>query len=200
MIDNLMDLTHLGYVHGRTIGGQPKTHVAADMIVTPTPRGCHFIRWMLNSDPPPTYVKGANFTGKVDRWQEFEYIAPGVVVQWSGALQVGKGAQADRNKDGFHLRIFHAATPETDNTFFYFWSTANGYRQHDPQATEDMYNEIYPTFIEDKVIMEAQQTRIDLDPARELVGIRADTALATARVALGRMLAAEQKGFAQAAE
>ena len=31
MIDNLMDLTHLGFVHGRTIGGNPLQHVGADM-------------------------------------------------------------------------------------------------------------------------------------------------------------------------
>jgi hypothetical protein len=48
--------------------------------------------------------------------------------------------------------------------------------------------------------MEAQQARIDLDPARELVGIRADTALASARVALARLLAEENPAYAQAAE
>lgn len=200
MIDNLMDLTHLGYVHSKTIGGQPKTHVAAEMVTKPTANGVHFMRWMLESQPPPTYVKGSGFKGKVDRWQEFEYIAPGVVLQWSGALDVGKGATANRDQDGFHLRLFHAATPETDNTFFYFWSTANGYRQNEPQATQDMYDEIFPTFLEDKAIMEAQQSRIDLDPDRELVGIRADGALALARIALARMLAAETAGMAQAAE
>ncbi len=200
MIDNLMDLTHLGYVHTKTIGGSPKAHVGAQMDQRLTDQGAYFIRWMKDHTPPPTYVKGAGFTGKVDRWQEFEYVGPSVVLQWSGAINVGQNAQENRDQDGFHLRILHAATPETDTTFHYFWSTSNGYRQDDPQATEDMYQEIYPTFIEDKVIMEAQQARIDLDPERDLVEIHADGALALARVALDKMIAEDQALVAKAAE
>jgi vanillate O-demethylase monooxygenase subunit len=200
MIDNLMDLTHLGYVHNRTIGGNPRSHVGAEMTITETPTGVHYIRWMLDHNPPPTYVKGAGFTGKVDRWQEFEYVWPSSVLQWSGALDVGKGATENRNKPGLHLRLFHSATPETETTFHYFWSTANGYRQDEPQATQDMYDEIYPTFIEDKTIMEVQQERINLDPARPLLAIRADSALALARKVMGRKMKAEPVRAAQAAE
>ena len=200
MIDNLMDLTHLGYVHGRTIGGQPNAHVGAEMETRKTEKGAYFIRWMLEHDPPPTYQKGGKFTGKVDRWQEFEYVGPSVVLQWSGALEVGRGAKENRDQKGFHLRLLHCATPETENTFHYFWSSANGYRQDEPQATQEMYDEIYPTFIEDKVIMEAQQERIDLDPTRPLVEIHADSALALARISLQEMIAAEQAQMSQAAE
>ena len=200
MMDNLMDLTHLGYVHGSTIGGQPNTHVAAEMKTTQTENGVHYIRWMPKCDPPPTYVKGGGFKGKVDRWQEFEYFAPSTILQWSGALEFGRDAMENRDQEGFHLRLFHGATPETDTSFFYFWSAANGYRQDDPQATQDLYNEIYPTFIEDKDIMEAQQERINEDPDRMLVGIGADRALSYARVALRRMIDAENTQIAVAAE
>ncbi|MGE0744630.1 MAG: hypothetical protein AB7K86_05255, partial [Rhodospirillales bacterium] len=82
----------------------------------------------------------------------------------------------------------------------YFWSTANGYRQDDPQATQDMYDEIYPTFIEDKEIMEVQQARIDLDPKRQLLAIRADGALALARKVMIRKAEADLARTAQAAE
>ena len=40
--------------------------------------------------------------------------------------------------------------------------------------------------------MEAQQSRIDLDPARPLVEIRADSALALARIALGELIDTER--------
>ena len=200
MIDNLMDLTHLGYVHRQTIGGNPGQHVAADMDTRQTDRGAYFIRWMLDHDPPPTYRKGGKFDGKVDRWQEFEYVGPSIVLQWSGALDVGKGAQEDRNKTGFHLRLLHGATPETETSFHYFWSSANGYRQDDPQATQEMYDEIYPTFIEDKEIMEAQQARVNLDPERALVGIHADSALSLARLSLSKLIEEDRNMMAVAAE
>ncbi len=63
MVDNLMDLTHLGYVHTSTIGGNPSQHVEAKMETERTPLGLRFTRWMLNSVPPPTYVKAVGFEG-----------------------------------------------------------------------------------------------------------------------------------------
>ena len=39
MVDNLMDLTHLGYIHVSTIGGNPAQHVEAKMDVERTPLG-----------------------------------------------------------------------------------------------------------------------------------------------------------------
>ena len=200
MIDNLMDLTHLGYVHAKTIGGQPSAHVAAEMETRRTETGAYFIRWMLDHVPPPTYKMAGGFTGNVDRWQEFEYVAPGVVLQWSGGLEVGRGAKENRDQDGLHLRLLHCATPETDTTFHYFWSAANGHRQDDPAAIREIYDANYATFLEDKTIMEAQQARIDLDPARPLVEIHADRALALARISLAKLIEAEQARPAQAAE
>ena len=49
MVDNLMDLTHLGYLHAKTVGGNPGAHVEAEMKTTRTPRGLKFTRWMRNS-------------------------------------------------------------------------------------------------------------------------------------------------------
>ena len=102
-----------------------------------------------------------------------------------------RGAMENRDQAGLHLRLLHSATPETETTFHYFWSVANGYRQDDPAATQEIYNDNYTTFIEDKTIMEAQQERIDLDPTRPLVEIHADSALSLARISLGEMIEAE---------
>ena len=63
-----------------------------------------------------------------------------------------------------------------------------------------MYDEIYPTFIEDKVIMEAQQERVNLDPERDLVEIHADSALSLARLSLRKMIAEDTMPTAQAAQ
>lgn len=89
VVDNLMDLTHLGYVHGSTIGGNPMTHVEARMDTVRTPNGLKFDRWMLNSLPPPTYVRACRFEGRIDRLQRFEFIAPGSILQLSAADEAG---------------------------------------------------------------------------------------------------------------
>lgn len=177
LVDNLMDLTHLGFVHKSTIGGNAKVHIDARMTVTPKDDGLHFIRWMQDCPPPPSYSKAVTFKGNVDRWQEFEYVAPGSILQWSGALDVGRDAVSNREQDGgFSLRLFHGLTPETENTCFYFWSTANGYRQDDPQATEQLFVEIGTAFKEDKLIVEEQQKTLEKTGETNLVDIVSDRA------------------------
>src|SRR5277367_4181951 len=89
MVDNLMDLTHLGYVHTSTIGGNPKIHVEAKMDTVRTPLGLKFTRWMLNSVPPPTYIRAVGFQGRIDRVQMFEFIAPGAILQFTAADEAG---------------------------------------------------------------------------------------------------------------
>jgi len=188
MVDNLMDMTHLAYVHKKTIGGNPKIHVNAQMVVTPNENGLHYLRWMLDCDPPPTYKKAVPFKDKVDRWQEFEFIAPSSIVQWSGALDVGRGAQENRDQDGgFSLRLFHGLTPETESTCLYFWSTANGYRQNEPEATEQLFNEISTAFMEDKEIVEGQQAMLDATGEGRLVDIVSDSARIHMRRTLDRL-------------
>src|SRR5262249_40352414 len=98
MVDNLMDLTHLGYVHTTTIGGNPAQHLDAKMQTERTPLGLKFTRWMLNSVPPPTYVMAAGFQGRIDRCQRFEFIAPGSILQWTGAAEAGAHRAGDTRR------------------------------------------------------------------------------------------------------
>jgi phenylpropionate dioxygenase-like ring-hydroxylating dioxygenase large terminal subunit len=193
LVDNLMDLTHLGYIHTTTIGGNPKVHVAAEMKTTPKPNGLHFIRWMQDCAPPATYTKAVPFQGNVDRWQEFDYTAPTSIVQWSGAKDVGTGAYEGNRDGGFSLRIFHGLTPETETSLFYFWSAANGYRQNEPEATEQLFQEISTAFNEDKVVIEEQQIRLCETGEAGLVNIRNDAARIHMRRIVRKMLADERQ-------
>lgn len=191
LVDNLMDMTHLAYVHKSTIGGgSAKALVEAKTNVTPNDSGLHYIRWMQDCPPPPTYKRAApTLSDRVDRWQEFEYVAPGNIIQWSGALDVGLDAMNNRNQSGgFSLRLFHGLTPETDNSCFYFWSTANGYRQDEPQATVDLFNEITVAFNEDKQIVEAQQKMLETTGEGGLVDIVSDAARVHMRRAVNRIM------------
>lgn len=196
LIDNLMDLTHIPFIHRNTIGGgDQKGQVNATMDVTAKDTGVHYIRWMEGIVPPPTYVKGAGFAEgiKVDRWQEFEYIAPSTVVQWTGALEEGRGAKESRDqKGGFNLRLYHGVTPETDDTCHYFWTPLNGYKPESQEATDTLFKEIDFTFQEDVEFLEAQHAAIMANPDQALVNTKHDAALVTARKAIDRMISAER--------
>jgi len=196
MVDNLMDLTHLGYLHAKTIGGNPSQHVEAEMKVTRTPTGVKFTRWMRNSPPPPSYVKAAGFPGRIDRLQVFEFVAPSTVLQWTGATDAGSGIEPD--DFAFKFRLFHGLTPETETTCFYFWSAANGYQQSQPEATELLFGQIASAFLEDAAMVQAQQERLSEFGEGGLVDIASDSIRMTMRRRVEQMIAVEQQQ--QAAE
>lgn len=193
MVDNLMDLTHLGYVHPSTIGGNPEAHVNALMETQPTETGLKFTRWLLNSPAPPTYKKAVpTLADKIDRWQEFEFVAPAVVLQWVGATDAGTGAYDEGKRDGgFSMRIFHALTPETATSCLYFWSTLNGFRPNDPAATDKIFSEVSAAFLEDQYIVQRQQERLTECGEDALINIVADGARVHMRRVLERMAASD---------
>jgi vanillate O-demethylase monooxygenase subunit len=196
MVDNLMDLTHLGYLHARTVGGNPGAHLEAEMKTVRTSTGLKFTRLMRNSLPPPSYVKAAGFQGRVDRCQEFEFVAPNTILQWTGATDAGTATENAQRDFRFQFRLFHGLTPETQTSCFYFWSAANGYRQNDPEATEQLYREIAPTFLEDKEMVEAQQRRLDELGEQGLVDIASDANRMHMRRIVERLIVSEQSAVA----
>ena len=78
----------------------------------------------------------------------------------------------------------------------YFWSAANGYRQNEPEATEQFYREIAPTFLEDKTMVEAQQARLDEFGEQGLVDIASDANRMHMRRMVERLIAEEQSALA----
>jgi vanillate O-demethylase monooxygenase subunit len=159
------------------------------MQVSPTDRGVFVKRWMPNAPPPPTYRKCVDLPERVDRWQEFEFVAPAMVLQWNGAVGTGLGAQdPNKREGGFSLRLLHCLTPETEDSCLYFWSAAHGHHPDDPQATERLFEEISKAVVEDKEIVELQHARVKDTGESWLVDIRSDVA----RVAMRRALAKAQ--------
>jgi phenylpropionate dioxygenase-like ring-hydroxylating dioxygenase large terminal subunit len=196
MLDNLMDLTHLGYVHKRTIGGNPSQHVEATMETVATGSGLRYTRWMLNSPPPPTYVKAFGFAGRVDRWQEFTWIAPSNIVQWTGAKDVGTGAYEGNREGGFQFKVFHGLTPETATTCHYYFATANHWDPTNDAASDLFLHESYETFLEDKHIVEQQQARLSEFGEDWLVDIVSDATRIRMRRFLDHMLEQERRAAA----
>jgi vanillate O-demethylase monooxygenase subunit len=190
--DNLLDQTHAAFVHKGTLASNPDAYATAEMVTTPTDNGVKFTRWMLNCVPPDIYARAVPFKGRVDRWQEFEYVAPSCILQFTGALDVGQGAYEQGKRDGgFGLRIFYGITPETADTSWFLWSAANGYRQNEPDATAALFREMEAAFKEDEDVLDLQQTRLRQFPDRPLVNIASDGARLIARRAVARRLERE---------
>jgi vanillate O-demethylase monooxygenase subunit len=164
-----------------------------------TPLGLRFTRWMLNSVPPPTYVKAVGFEGRIDRCQRFEFVAPGSVLQWTGADEAGAYRDGDTSNSKLEFRLFHGLTPETDSTCFYFWSAANGFRQDEPAATAQFFDQVAAAFMEDKLVVEGQQARLAELGESGLVDITSDANRLHMRRTVERLVE-EEKRLAMAAE
>ncbi|MBW4793173.1 aromatic ring-hydroxylating dioxygenase subunit alpha [Pseudomonas tolaasii] len=178
--DNLMDLSHLGYVHLKTIGGNASVHMNAEMRVESEGNMVRVVRYMPNSLPPPTYTAAYPFKGNVDRWQEIEFHVSHLLI-WTGAVDVNTDAVDDPERGGFHMRGFHGVTPETDTTSHYFWTMATN-PVSDPEAIKaKVIEQTILTFDEDKVIIEAQYKNMCRFGRKPLIDIHVDVGANRAR-------------------
>ncbi len=153
--DNLLDLSHLGYVHLKTIGGNARVHMNAKLTVTDDDDSVTVLRLMPDSDPPPTYSAAWPFQGRIDRWQEVIW-HPSHCEIWTGGMDADSGSYDDTERHGFHMRGFHGVTPETETTCHYFWTIATNPHPERQDVTQLVVDQTAATFQEDKEIIEAQ--------------------------------------------
>ena len=188
LIDNLMDLSHLPYIHPHTIGGDPDTHFRAEMETKRTAAGVFVQRRMPNSPPPPTYVAARGFTGRIDRWQEIEFM-PVMLRIHTGGCDVGTGAYDGHRDQGFSMMGFHGITPETETTTHYFWSMGTNVLTEG--VADLVFEQTAATFREDQVVLELQQRRLLQSPDRPRVDILSDAGGNMARRRLADLMKAE---------
>jgi phenylpropionate dioxygenase-like ring-hydroxylating dioxygenase large terminal subunit len=185
--DNILDLSHVAYVHQKTIGGNPQVHAGAEIRVTHDERSVAVIRRMPDCDPPPTYTDAWPFAGRIDRWQEVEFHVSHMLV-WSGGMDVGSGRFDDPERAGFHMRGFHGVTPETAHTAHYFWTVATNPHPGRQAVTQLVVDQTAATFDEDKLIIEAQWRNQQRFPGRAQVYVAVDQAPARARRIISGLL------------
>ncbi len=171
--DNLLDLSHVGYVHQKTIGGNPTQHMNAPFSVNVVDNIVRVTRPMPNTAPPLTYTSVWPFKGLVDRWQEVEFHVSHLLI-WTGATDAGAGNADSPELNGFHIRGFHGVTPETDTTTHYFWTVATNPHPERTDAVKVLVEQTASTFNEDKVVIEAQWRNQHRFPGYAQVDIHID--------------------------
>jgi vanillate O-demethylase monooxygenase subunit len=189
--DNLLDLTHLAFVHETTIGNMALVEHAA-VRVQRTPTGVQVTRWIIDQPAPPTFVKVGGFTGNVDRWQIIDFQPPSFIRLDVGATPTGTGAPEGRRVGGIQMRNLNAMTPETETTTHYFWGQAHDFQPHNAEMTERVFQQIKTAFLEDVSVFTMQQTNIRLDPDAPQVDINADSGGIQARRINDRLYQDEQ--------
>jgi phenylpropionate dioxygenase-like ring-hydroxylating dioxygenase large terminal subunit len=191
LVDNLLDLTHVAYVHKNTISGDPR-EATVPTKTERLPDGVRVGRWMIDFVPPPLFAKAGNFTGKVDRWQFVTWTPPSTVYLDVGCAKTGTGAPQGDRSQGISIWSTHLVTPETEDSSHYMFSFARNFAVGDEAMSKLLYEGSKATFLEDAEMLEAVQRNRRGGSLDGLVDIAADAAQLQARRMLSQLIAAEQ--------
>jgi len=197
LVDNLLDLTHVSYIHKNTIAGDPKEA----LVPVKTVRDGDAIRverWMLGFTAPPMYDQARKFDGDVDRWQLIKWQAPSTVTLDIGCADANTGAPEGDRSQGISMWSNHIITPETETTTHYHWAFARNYKLDDAEVSELLAKGGVQTFMEDVVVLERQQESLGVVGDRPIVDINIDNAPLQFRRILEDKIAAEQSGMTAA--
>jgi phenylpropionate dioxygenase-like ring-hydroxylating dioxygenase large terminal subunit len=194
IVDNLLDLTHLAFVHESTIGNSALAEHAS-VKVTRAPNNVVVTRWIIDQEPPPTFKKVGGFTGNVDRWQIIDFAPPAFLRLDVGATPTGTGAPEGKRVNGIGMRNLNAITPETEATSHYFWAQAHDFDVRNSATTTRIFDQIQTAFLEDVDVFTAQQRNLDLIPNPGQIDINADGGVIQARRILTRLHEEEQEAL-----
>lgn len=197
ILDNLLDLSHVAYVHGTTIDNAP---VAEDADVKFTRNGdmVRVTREMCSVPAARTYAEFGPHAGIFDRWQISEYRPPGYFLINNGSGRCGwttaDGSSRLDTQGEWGFQVYHCITPETEKTSHQFWALAHELKAVPPEGRAEFYRQCHQVILEDQEVYEAQQRSLDTDPAgasAENVGARvvimADRGLQMARRLLSEL-------------
>jgi len=187
LVDNLMDLSHVSFLHANTIGSPDDR--SPELSWDRGPDWVRGTRIMRNCRPTPRMQKeGIDFN--IDRVQLMTYTPPANVVIDLVTTEAGRlpGAAGPHNE---HIVILDSMTPETARSCHYFWASARNYRRNDPEFSEFIRRMTILAFNEDKDMLEAEQKIIDLDPSAPQIDVAGDAGGLQSRRVFARLLAEE---------
>jgi phenylpropionate dioxygenase-like ring-hydroxylating dioxygenase large terminal subunit len=193
LVDNLLDLTHVSYVHKKTLAGDPR-EATVPARTERLPDGVRVGRWMIDFVPPPLFARAGNFIGNVDRWQFVTWKPPATVYLDVGCAETGTGAPEGDRSRGISIWSTHLITPESENSSHYMFCFARDFRLGDEEISKLLYEGSKATFLEDAEMLEAVQSNRRGGSLEGLVDIAADAAQLQARRMLDQMITAEASG------
>lgn len=199
--DNLLDFSHLSYVHANTFGNSQQWALTRPEIIN-LDRGVRVRRWLRN-EAPPRAAGAMDGHERVDRWSSYDFLVPGILLMDSGVYPPGTADASDDGppREGIAPlqanRTCQAVTPLTDGTSRYFFSYGPTRATGSPELLERMFDMAKAAFGEDKAMIEAQQKTLAIDPHVKMMPVSADAALSRFRWLLGKMVKEEAPAVAE---
>lgn len=191
--DNLLDFSHLSYVHEQTLGGSPNIAEVRPTVARLNDghiEGLAVTRHVNGTVPAPYHQRLGAFTGPVNRRFAYEFLLPGILLLHADVRPAGNAE--DDLTGALQFDSCQALTPETETTTHYFYMQAHAFRLDDATVTEAIYQSLCRAFEEDRRMIEAQQAQLRAAPGQEMQAIVADQALVQFRRLLQTRVQEEQ--------
>lgn len=143
--ENLMDLTHLSFLHGKSFG---TPDYALAPYETQLEDGHYtLLRRVIPTRLPPVWAQPTGIMGDTAaRITRSEFVSPGLHVVTADFYDAALPAQACVE---FQIRTAHIPTPESQTATHYFIVHGRNFALHAPEVTRFMHEQLFTAFQED---------------------------------------------------
>jgi len=192
--DNLLDPSHVAWVHPTSFGGS--SCEAVPMRLRESPDGITVSRWINDAPVTPFYRDLVPFAGHADRLQQYEVRYPALAVikaLFVPADAGGDPAQAARHEQAFVMDSYNFITPETETRSRYYWFQLRNVRPEDADLSLAMSAAVLAAFGEDLAVLNEVQRGMTIQPDLP-ISIATDAGPLRFRHRLGELIAQEAAG------
>ena len=156
MTDNLLDPTHVAWVHEGSFAQDATKDTP--LRVTKTDDGVIVHRWMMDVEPAPFYAKVVAFEGNCDRLQHYEVRFPGNALVRAVFTPAGTGGpDGPLHEHTFIMDSYNFMTPTTAQETRYYWFQLRNIRPDDQELSKMMSEDVQKAFEEDRAVLNAVQ-------------------------------------------
>lgn len=147
--ENLLDLSHLSYLHPESIGSPEIAEIPVQ--VEFDERWVQVRRTMPDVTCPPFFTKVTGIDSRIDRQQIADFFAPAFHITTTTV----KPSEDPDDSRMCRQKTMHAITPETRTTTHYFWSVSRDFGVGQDWVTDYMLTAVKKVFEQDIEACEA---------------------------------------------
>ena len=190
LTDNLLDPSHVAWVHRTSFAGAGTR--ATPLEITATPSGIVASRWVYDQPPPPFYARLVTFNGNADRLQHYEVQCPSIAINKSVFAPAGKGGpDKPIGADTYVMISYNFLTPIDEDTTRYFWLQHRNTDPDNQEIARANAEGARAAFGEDRAVLEAVHVGMK-NPRSKHIDLPLDAAAYKFRNLLLKRIAAEQ--------
>ncbi|MBS0564729.1 MAG: aromatic ring-hydroxylating dioxygenase subunit alpha [Proteobacteria bacterium] len=154
MTDNLLDPSHVAWVHQSSFGNAAAEE--APLETTIGEKGVTVWRWMLDVEAAPFYAPYLQFKGNCDRKQHYEVHYPSNAIIRAIFAPAGAGGEGRvLPENAFLMDSYNFMTPVDENTTRYYWFQMRNFAPDDAVVSAAFARSVRGAFEEDRAVLTA---------------------------------------------